>query len=250
MAEDFRAAERAKPKAAKHGKEIRLYPLEADEQKLLVARARSQGYTVAVTNICVPTAVISRRFQDLGRQYGKEIIGNLIDQEMPFIPSDSTLVTIFAGANDVNVITAALGAGAGGSDRTGYLDQQVRNFGDDYATLLSGIRAQARSARIVLLNVPNIAGMPFRSGAPLAERQAAQRASVRMTTTVVNVLPGVTVVDLMCDSRIYQASIYSSDGFHPNDSGYALIADEIVKAVTLSSYPAPRSACAQMTLVP
>lgn len=211
---------------------------------------RSQGYTVAVTNIGVPTAVISRRFQDLGRQYGKEIIGNLIDQEMPFIPSDSTLVTIFAGANDVNVITAALGAGAGGSDRTGYLDQQVRNFGDDYATLLSGIRAQARSARIVLLNVPNIAGMPFRSGAPLAERQAAQRASVRMTTTVVNVLPGVTVVDLMCDSRIYQASIYSSDGFHPNDSGYALIADEIVKAVTLSSYPAPRSACAQMTLVP
>jgi len=122
---------------------------------------RSQGYTVAVTNIGVPTAVISRRFQDLGRQYGKEIIGNLIDQEMPFIPSDSTLVTIFAGANDVNVITAALGAGAGGSDRTGYLDQQVRNFGDDYATLLSGIRAQARSARIVLLNVPNIAGMPF-----------------------------------------------------------------------------------------
>lgn len=211
---------------------------------------RSQGYTVTVTNIGVPTAVISRRFQDLGRQHGKEIIGNLIDQEMPFIPSDSTLVTIFAGANDVNVITAALGAGAGGSDQTGYLDQQVRNFGDDYATLLSGIRAQARSARIVLLNVPNIAGMPFRSGAPLAERQAAQRASVRMTTTVVNVLPGVTVVDLMCDSRIYQASIYSSDGFHPNDSGYALIADEIVKAVTLSSYPAPRSACAQMTLVP
>jgi lysophospholipase L1-like esterase len=205
---------------------------------------------VTVTNIGVPTAVISRRFQDLGRQYGKEIIGNFIDQEMPFVPSDSTLVTIFAGANDVNVITAALGAGAGGSDRTDYIDQQVRNFGDDYTTLLNGIRAQARSARIVVFNVPNIAGMPFRSSAPLAERQAAQRASVRMTTTVVNVLPDVSVVDLMCDSRMYQASIYSSDGFHPDDSGYALIADEIVKAVTLSSYPAPRSTCAQMTLVP
>ena len=70
-----------------------------------------------------------------------------------------------------------------------------------------------------------------------------------MTTTVINTLPNVTIVDLMCDARMYQPSIYSADGFHPNDSGYAIIADEIVKAVTLSSYPAPKSSCAQMTFV-
>ena len=211
---------------------------------------RSQNYTVTVTNIGVPSAVISRAFQDLGRQYGKEIIGNFIEQEMPFVPADSTLVTIFAGANDVNVITAALGGGAGSGDRNGYIDERVRHFGNDYSTLLTGIRALARSTRVVVLNLPNVAGMPFRLQAPLPERQAAQRASVRMTTTVINALPNVAVVDLMCDARMYQASIYSSDGFHPNDSGYAIIADEIVKAVTLSSYPAPRSTCPQMTIVP
>jgi lysophospholipase L1-like esterase len=167
---------------------------------------------------------------------------------MPFVPADSTLVTIFAGANDVNVITAALGGGAGASDRTAYIDQQVRNFGNDYTTLLSGIRSVAGSARVIVLNLPNIAAMPFRVRSPLPERQAAQRASVRMTTTVINTLPNVTVVDLMCDSRMYQPSIYSADGFHPNDAGYAIIADEIVKAVTLS-YPAPKTTCSQMTIV-
>ena len=211
---------------------------------------RSQGYTVTVTNLGIPTAVISRGFQDLGRQYGREIVGNFIEQEMPFVPSDTTLVTIFAGANEVNVITAALGGGAGSSDQPAYIDQQVRNFGTDFTTLLTGIRVLARSTRVIVLNVPNVAGMPFLAGASLAQRQAAQRASVRMATTVVNVLPDVTVIDLMCDSRMYQPSIYSSDGFHPNDSGYALIGDEIVKAATSTSYPAPRSSCSQMTLVP
>ena len=211
---------------------------------------RSQNHTVTVTNYGIPTAVISRAFQNLGLQYGKDIFGNIIDGEMPFVPGDTTLVTIFAGANDVNVITAALGGGAGSGDRNAYIDQQVRNFGSDYTTLLAGIRRVAGSARIIVLNLPNIAGMPFRARSLLPERQAAQGASVRMTTTVINTLPNVTVVDLMCDSRMYQPSIYSSDGFHPNDSGYAIMADEIVKALTLSSYPLPKTSCAQMTLVP
>jgi len=211
---------------------------------------RAQNYTVIVTNHGIPSAVISRAFQDLGQQYGKEIVGNFIEQQMPFVPADSTLVTIFAGVNDVNVISAALAGGAGSGDRNAFIDQQVRNFGSDYTTLLSGIRSVAGSARVIVLNLPNVAGMPFRARSPLPERQAAQRASVSMTTTVINSLPNVAVVDLMCDARMYQPSIYSSDGLHPNDSGYAIIADEIVKAVTLSSYPAPKSSCAQMTLVP
>ena len=115
-------------------------------------------------------------------------------------------------------------------------------------TLISGIRARAGSARIIVLNLPNLAAMPYLATASLAQKQAAQRASVRMTTTAINTQQGVTVIDLMCDSRFYQSSIYSSDGFHPNDAGYAIIGAEVVTAVTSSSYPAPRSSCAQMTL--
>ena len=54
---------------------------------------------------------------------------------------------------------------------------------------------------------------------------------------------------LMCDARLYQPSIYSSDGFHPNDAGYAILAGEVVQAATSSSYPAPQGSCAQTTLV-
>ena len=101
----------------------------------------------------------------------------------------------------------------------------MKAFANDYATLIAGIRARAGSPRIVILNVPNAAGLPFLAGASLAQRQAAQRAAVGMTRTAVNALasPSITVVDLMCDGRSYIGSNYSSDGLHPNDAGYAFI---------------------------
>jgi lysophospholipase L1-like esterase len=213
----------------------------------------AQRYTVKLLNLGIPTSVIGPDFAQLGANYGRTIVGNFIEQEMPFVPRDSTLITIFAGGNEVNTITAALGGGAGGSDPLGFIDNQVRAFGADYNTLIAGIRARTdQPPRIVILNVPNLAGMPFLAGAPLAQRQAAQRASVGMTRTIVNALASdsIVIVDLMCDSRTYQASIYSSDGFHPNDSGYAFIASEVVKAITMSSYPRPQSTCTSMTIVP
>lgn len=212
---------------------------------------RSQGFTVTLSNLGIPTAVIGRDFQSLGLQYNRTILGNLIDGEAPFVPANTTLVTIFAGANDVNTITAALGGGAGATDQAGFIDSQVRAFGVDYATLLAAIRARAPSTRIIVLNLPNLAGLPYLTSASLPQRQAAQRASVGMTTTVINplVAQGVTVIDLMCDARAYQASTYSSDGFHPSDTGYAFIAAEVVRAA-ITSYPAPTASCSRMNVVP
>jgi lysophospholipase L1-like esterase len=217
-----------------------------------VRSLRSQGYTVNHLNLGVPTAVISRDFQALGNQYNHLVAGNFIEQEMPFVQATATVVTTFAGLNEVNVLTAALGGGAAGSDPNGFMDRQVQTFGTNYATLLSGIRARAGSPRIIALNVPNPAGLPYLARASQAQRQAAQRISVAMTKTVINVLTvqNVVVVDLMCDSRSYLASNYSSDGLHPNDAGYAFIAAEVVRAITLSSYPAPQNSCSAMTLVP
>ena len=145
---------------------------------------------------------------------------------MPFVNRDADFVTVFTGANDVNTITAALGSGAGGSDPTAYIDQKVATFATDFATLINGIRGRATQARIIVLNLPNLAGLPFLASASLAQKQAAQRASVRMTTNGdQHDVQGVTVIDLMCDARLYQSSYYSSDGFHPNDAGYALIGE-------------------------
>jgi lysophospholipase L1-like esterase len=213
---------------------------------------RGQGFTVNLRNLGIPTSVIGRDFQTLGQQLGRTIEANFIESEMPFVQTDATVVTIFAGLNEINTITAALGAGAGGSDPNGFVDAQVRAFGADYDTLLRGITARAAAAKLVILNVPNAAGLPYLAGTSLAQRQAAQRAAVGMTRAVVNGLASdrIAVVALMCDSRSYQPSIYSADGFHPNDSGYAFIASEVVKAITQPSYPRPQTTCAAMTLVP
>jgi lysophospholipase L1-like esterase len=215
-----------------------------------VRQLKAQGFTVNHLNLGIPSAVIARDFQTLGRQYNREIAGNFIEQEMPFVQATATAVTIFAGVNEVNVVTAALGAGAGGSDPNSYIDAQVRAFGTDYTTLVAGIRLRAGSPRIIALNVPNVAGLPYLVRASLAQRQAAQRIAVGMTRTV-NALTaqGVTVIDLTCDSRTYVASNYSSDGLHPNDPGYAFMAGEVLKAITSSSYPSPQSSCSSMTIV-
>jgi lysophospholipase L1-like esterase len=219
---------------------------------LTVRQLRAQSFTVTYTNLGIPTAVIGRDFQTLGQQYGRFIAGNFIEQEMPFVLPNATLVTVFAGINEVNTVTAALGAGAGGADPNGYMDAQIRAFATDYTTLVNGIKARASAARVIVLNVPNAAGLPYLAGAPLAQRQAAQRIAVGMTRTGVNALTtqNVTVVDLMCDARSYVPSNYSADGLHPNDAGYAFIAGEVVKAATTTSYPAPRASCSSMTIVP
>jgi lysophospholipase L1-like esterase len=209
---------------------------------------RAQGFTVTIASRGIPSAVLSPTFQNLATQYGRSIPGgNIIDSQMPFVPRDATLVTIFAGPNDVNTLTDVLGSGAGGSDPAGFIDQKVVSFAADYATLLGGVRSRAPAARIILFNVPNLAGTPYLAAAPLLQKQAAQRASVRMTAAI-NSLPNVSVIDLMCDPRFYQGSSFSSDGFHPNDAGYAVLGAELTRAITSSSYPAPASSCPQMTL--
>ena len=170
---------------------------------------------------------------------------------MPFVPRNATLVTVFAGGNEVNTITAALGGGAGGNDPNGYIDNQIRAFGNDYTTLLNGIRERAGSPRIAILNTPNMAGLPYLANASAAQRQAAQRAAVGFTRNVVNPLvsANVVVIDLMCDARTYLRSNYSADGMHPNDAGYAFMAAEVVRAITSNAYPAPQSNCGSMSLV-
>jgi len=207
---------------------------------------------VTLTNLGIPAAVIEPDIQAIGVQYGRTIPGNFLDQEMPFVPRNSTVVTIFAGGNDTNTIAAAIGGGAGGSDPLGYLNAQIKAFGNDYSALVSGIRDRAPSARIVIANLPNVAGMPFTAGYALDRRQLVQKISVGFTTQAINgfASQGIPVVDLMCDPRFQSASIYSSDGFHPNDAGYAALAELMLRAITSTSYPAPQASCPQMTVVP
>src|SRR5688572_3932514 len=87
---------------------------------------RRRGFTVSQVNLGIPAAVISRRVQDLGVQYGHSTSANFLDEEAPFVSQQASLVTIFAGANDVNTITSALGGGAGAGDQVGFINNQIQ----------------------------------------------------------------------------------------------------------------------------
>jgi lysophospholipase L1-like esterase len=217
----------------------------------IIARRLAAAGPMTLMNLGIPAAVIGPGFQALGNRYGRTTPANYLEREMPFVPRDSTLVTIFAGANDTNVIAAAVEGGEGGSDPIGFIESQVRAFAADYDALVRGVRQRAPSARIVVANIPNFAGMPFTASHTLLRRQGIQKISVDLSR-VVNRLAdgGIAVVDVLCDGRFYDPGIFSGDGFHPNDRGYALLADLMLNAIESPAAPPPRSSCPQMTLVP
>ena len=218
---------------------------------VLARRLGEGGRQVTLTNLGIPAAVLSPEMQTLAAAAGSTTFTNMIQHELPLLPAGSTLVTVFAGGNDTNAIAAAVERGFGGSDPAGYVDEQVRVFGSGYDTLIRGIRDRASGARIIVMNLPNLAGLPYASGYSLLRQRSMQRASVGITTQVVNRLSSqnVLVIDLMCDARVYDPGNLASDGFHPNDAGYALLADMLYRAYTSGSSP-PAASCPQMNVVP
>jgi lysophospholipase L1-like esterase len=215
----------------------------------VLARELAAGRTnFTLTNLGIPGAVLGPDTQALARRFGRDIIANFIDGELPFVPRDTTLVTIVAGANDVNAIVAAAEAGAAGTNRSAFVDEQVRQFSADMTRLVRGIRERAAGARVVAANLPNLALLPYASGYGADRRDLLRRLSVGFSSDGINPLlaQGVVVVDVICDVRAYEANNYSSDGFHPNDRGYAFLAGLLQAGINATVPTPPRGTCPEM----
>jgi lysophospholipase L1-like esterase len=213
-------------------------------------RLQASGKQVTLVNLGIPGAVLGPEVEALGNALGRGIPANFLDREAPFVPRESTLVTIFAGGNDANTIAAALQAGLGGGDPEGYAQARIASFGADLRTLLNIVRDRAPQARVIALNLPNLSGLPYARGRPLGERQWLQRVSVGLSAEI-NALTssGVTVIDLMCDTAFYDDAMYSGDGFHPNNLGYARMADRVFALANGGTTAPPRPACSGMFIV-
>ncbi len=217
-------------------------------------RDNSPGRPVEHANRSLPGAVLSRAIEDLAREIGapiSDLAGNFIERQAPFVPTATTHVTIFAGGNDANVIGRAALAGRGGNDPNSYIDAQVRQWGVDLVDLIARIRSRAPNARIVALNMINLAGAPYVASRPTSERAIMQRIAVGISDQV-NALTSrnVLVVDLMCNPRLYQPQNYASDGFHPADGGYAAFADATYPALKDGVNNQPNTSCAQRRIIP
>jgi lysophospholipase L1-like esterase len=217
---------------------------------------RNAGKTVNVTNVGVPGAVMSPAIQALTRQIGRnDVIANFIENQVPFVQSSTTHVTLFAGGNDANAIAQAIRAGVPGSDTPNdiraFVDRQVSQWGTDLEELIRRIRARSANTRIVAYNLPNLAALRYVAGLSVGERSVLQRIAVGLTDRI-NALTSqnVLVVDLMCESRIYADANVSSDGFHPSDAGYQLMADLAFNAMANGTASAPSGNCPQRAALP
>lgn len=212
----------------------------------------TEGRTVTFLNLSIPGYVLSNAIVELARQAGRsDTPGTFLDRYPPFVPTGATHVTLFVGGNDANIIGSAVTAGLGGGDIRGFVDGHIRQWGNDLVDLVSRIRARAPNARIVAYNLPNLGAAPYLSGRSTQERSIMQRITTGLADQV-NALTSrnVLVVDMMCDSRVVQASSFSADGFHPSDAGYALMADLAYGAMATGNQPAPQGACGPRTLLP
>ena len=187
--------------------------------------------------------------------------GNFLVDELPKVNPSALLVTVFAGGNDVNGIVTALACGAGGATQatqTAFVTAEITAFGHDFAELLGGIHQTAPKATIVVANIPNFANVPYAfaiSPDPAQDeqlREALQQVSVAIDTNVINtvVAQGIPVVDLQCNPASYNPSNFYTDGFHPNDAGYAALAAQYVTQILSNTPAAPQAACVYQGLAP
>jgi len=144
----------------------------------VLARRIGASREVTLTNLGIPGSVLSPTIHQIAQAHGRDVPANFIDREMPFVPSNATLVTIFGGGNDTNALGDAVERGAGGNDVRGYIATQVRAFGADYDRLVRGVRSRAPDAFVIVLNVPNMAGLPYAAGYSQSRRQVLQAISL------------------------------------------------------------------------
>jgi lysophospholipase L1-like esterase len=225
------------------------------------------GFVAALQDLGISGAVIGPDIQATGNMYdtitgptpcqprppADAIPANFLQNELPYVNPGATFITIFAGGNDVNAIVNALACGAGGAtvaSQTAFITAEVTAFGEDFATLVGGAHKLAPSATIVVANIPNFANVPYALQAPAALRQALQAVSVAIDTDVINTVAakGVPVVDLQCNPQTYNPANFYTDGFHPNDAGYALLAQLFLQQA-LANYPAaPQAQCSEQAI--
>ena len=202
------------------------------------------------TDLGITGATVSDYFEQLANRNTPPqpyaIPSNVTDNEL-LSPALATanVVTLYVGLNDVNVIYTAVKSGA---DVGMLIDQ----FGSDYASLVDAVGKKSPGVKIILVNLPNFAGLAFGDygyGPRNPDLSLYQQISVGLDQQAINPLARsvYAVIDLLCDPQTYSPSNYSDDGFHPNEAGYAHIAQLIYSAIVSGPPTPPASSCSTYT---
>ena len=180
---------------------------------------------------------------------------DFITAELPQLTGTETIVTVFAGGNDTNGIANAAACmsianpPATQAQVQTFISNEIAAFGSDLQTLLGRVHAKAPNAKIYIANLPNFSLIPVGQAQSAAVQQLLAAISVGIDQSVIDRAPalGVPVVDLLCNPQSYVAADFYTDGFHPNDAGYAAFAAAFETQITAAMPAAPNPSCSYAT---
>lgn len=184
-----------------------------------------QSYPIVVAR-GLGSAGMARRFLNLG--IPGATVERVIADELPRLPTDATLVTLYIGTNDSRQF----------GEIAESADDVVRRYEEHYEQLLSAIRAKAPQARVVLINIPNekAVGVTYHLTPERLERFGV--ISQAMDRFINGHYPLYEVVDTICDPRSYIVANRNKGSVHPNQAGAADLAQAVL-AVLLARTPSP-----------
>lgn len=144
---------------------------------------------------------------------------NIRDNSLqPAINDQPDIITVWVGGNDIKDSILS------GPEDTATL---AARFRPAYTTIIQRLR-QETNAFIVTANLPDFSRIPIAGFFDDEYRALAKADSDALNAIIADVATAyqVPVVDLYSDPASYDPTNYSSDMFHPNDKGYAAMAQQ------------------------
>jgi lysophospholipase L1-like esterase len=161
------------------------------------------------------------------------VYAGVLAAEVPGIPLNANLVTLYIGTNDMYL--------AFSQDLADYSNAaSVAQATDAYyqaniAGIIAGIKARVPQARIVVATVPNYGWQNGHNNVPLALASTAMLADSFKATLIAT---GLTVVDLLCEPGMYDEANFAAPGNpHPDDAGHAIIAHDFLAQIAHPTAP-------------
>jgi lysophospholipase L1-like esterase len=201
-----------------HPVDIAEYCPDGTSYAILVARAvRDAGLAGHFMNIGINGAHVER----------------VISDELPYLPPETTLVTLYIGTNDSR----------GVRDPQKSIAAVVSQFETNFDQLLSQIHARAPKARIVLINFPNekYLAATYNVADDVLPRYDAT--SQILAAFINGHYPKYAVVDTICNPASYDDTLLYKGGVHPNEAGAAILANALLKVLLTEKPPPPPATC-------
>jgi lysophospholipase L1-like esterase len=198
--------------------DVEKYCPEGTSYPILVAKAlRDAGVASHFLNLGIPGATVER----------------ILSDELPNLPADTSLVTIYIGTNDSRQFGAI----------TESEEDVISRYEHLYDKLLGVIREKAPQARVVLINIPNEEEVGVTYHLTDDQRRRFGAISQAMDRFIDSHYPDDEVVDTICDSRSYIIANRYKGSVHPNEAGAADLADMVLRVVLAKQPISPPSQC-------